>query len=147
MVSFSYVFVQKDKREKERVREERMRERREREGGEKPWCVSRWDADVFCYCFLLLLLLVFPGGSDGKESACNVGNPGSIFGSGRSPGEGNGYPLQYSCLKNPIIICGAMCPHPLIEYIPPSPRIFTSWGWGCFSTLWTVLELWWWFSH
>jgi len=43
----------------------------------------------------------FPGGSDGKESACNAGDPDSIPGSGRSPGEGNGYPLQYSCLKNP----------------------------------------------
>ena len=42
----------------------------------------------------------FPGGSDGKESACNAGNPGSIPGSGRSPGEGNGNPLQYSCLEN-----------------------------------------------
>ena len=39
--------------------------------------------------------------SDGKESACNVGNPGLIPGSGRSPGEGNGNPLQYSCLENP----------------------------------------------
>ena len=38
-----------------------------------------------------------PGGSDGKESACNVGDSGSISGSGRSPGEGNGNPLQYSC--------------------------------------------------
>ena len=42
----------------------------------------------------------FPGGSDGKESACNVGDPGLIPGSARSPGEGNGYPLQYSHLKN-----------------------------------------------
>ena len=42
----------------------------------------------------------FPGGSDGKESACNAGNLGSIPGSGRSPGEGNGNPLQYSCLEN-----------------------------------------------
>ena len=41
-----------------------------------------------------------PGGSDGKESACGVGDPGSIPGSGRCPGEGNGYPLQYSCLEN-----------------------------------------------
>ena len=41
-----------------------------------------------------------PGGSDGKESACNVGDPGSIPGSGRFPREGNGYPLQYSCLDN-----------------------------------------------
>ena len=41
-----------------------------------------------------------PGGSDGKASACNAGDPGSIPGSGRSPGEGNGNPLQYSCLEN-----------------------------------------------
>ena len=42
----------------------------------------------------------FPGGSDGKASACNAGDPGSIPGLGRSPGEGNGDPLQYSCLEN-----------------------------------------------
>ena len=42
----------------------------------------------------------FPGGSDGEESACTGGDSGSISGSGRSPGEGNGYPLQYSCLEN-----------------------------------------------
>ena len=47
-------------------------------------------------------LLVFPSSvwSDGKELTCNVGHPGLIPGSGRSPGEGNDYPLQYSCLKN-----------------------------------------------
>ena len=42
----------------------------------------------------------FPCGSAGKESACNVGDLGLISGLGRSPGEGNGYPLQYSCLEN-----------------------------------------------
>ena len=42
----------------------------------------------------------FPGGSEGKASAYNVGDLGSIPGSGRSPGEGNGDPLQYSCLEN-----------------------------------------------
>ena len=41
-----------------------------------------------------------PGGSDGKESACNAGDPGLIPGSGRSLGGGNGNPLQYSCLGN-----------------------------------------------
>ena len=46
--------------------------------------------------------LGFPSGSDGKESVCNVGDAGSIPGSGRSPGERNGYPLQYSCLENPM---------------------------------------------
>ena len=42
----------------------------------------------------------FPGGSDGKASACDLGNPSSIPGLGRSPGEGNGNPFQYSCLEN-----------------------------------------------
>ena len=41
----------------------------------------------------------FPGSSDSKESACNAGDPGLIAGSGRSPVEGNGNPLQHSCLK------------------------------------------------
>ena len=43
----------------------------------------------------------FPSSSDGKESACNAGDPGLIPGLGRPPGEGNGYPFQYSCLENP----------------------------------------------
>ena len=44
----------------------------------------------------------FPGGSEVKASACSAGDLGSIPGSGRSPGEGNGYPLQYSYLDNPM---------------------------------------------
>ena len=44
----------------------------------------------------------FPGGSDSKASAYNAGEPGSIPGWGRSSGEGNGNPLQYSCLENPM---------------------------------------------
>ena len=44
----------------------------------------------------------FPGGSDGKASVYNAGDLGSIPGWGRSPGEGNGNPLQYSCLENPM---------------------------------------------
>ena len=44
----------------------------------------------------------FPGGSDGKESACNAGDLGLIIGLGRSLREGNGNPLQYSCLENPM---------------------------------------------
>ena len=43
-----------------------------------------------------------PGGLEGKVSTCNAGDPGSIPESGRSPGEGNGNPLQYSCLENPM---------------------------------------------
>ena len=50
----------------------------------------------------------FPDGSDGKESACNVGASVSVPGSGRSPGEGNGYPLQNSCLENPMDRCACL---------------------------------------
>ena len=50
----------------------------------------------------MILLHDFPGGADGKASACNVGDLGSTPGSGRSPGEANDNPLQYSCLENPM---------------------------------------------
>ena len=50
---------------------------------------------VYIYIFL-------KGGSDGKDSTCGSGDPGLIPGAGRSPGEGNSYPLQYSCLGNPM---------------------------------------------
>ena len=46
--------------------------------------------------------MLFPGGSVSKEPTCSAGDPGSILGSERSPGEGNGNPLQYSCLANPM---------------------------------------------
>ena len=49
-----------------------------------------------------LVINGFPGGSDGKASGYNAGDLGSIPGSGRSSGEGNGTPLQYSCLENPM---------------------------------------------
>ena len=47
-------------------------------------------------------MMDFLGGSDGKESACNAGDRGSVPGLGTSPGEGNGNPLQYPCLENPM---------------------------------------------
>ena len=50
-----------------------------------------------CVC----VCMCFPGGSDGKESACNVGHLGSISGLGGFPGGGHGNPLHYSCLENP----------------------------------------------
>ena len=56
-------------------------------------------------CFIIELygpILGFPCSSVGKESACSTGNPGSIPGLGRSPGEGNGYPLQCPCLQNSV---------------------------------------------
>ena len=55
--------------------------------------VQQWFIQLYIY-------MGFPAGSDGEESACNSGDPGSIPGEGRSPGEGNGNPLQYSCLEN-----------------------------------------------
>ena len=54
------------------------------------------------YFIILFSFMGFLDGSDGKESACNVGDLDLIPGLGRSPGEGNGNPLQYSCLENPM---------------------------------------------
>ena len=56
----------------------------------------------FIFCVLRIPFKGFPGGSDGKASACNAGDLGSVPGTGRSPGEGNGNPLQHSCLENPM---------------------------------------------
>ena len=65
-------------------------------------CVYMCVCVCVCVCVLIYLSLqVFPGGSDGKESACNAGDLGSIHGLGRSPGKGHGHPLQYSFLENP----------------------------------------------
>ena len=52
--------------------------------------------------FIYIIKSGFPGGSDGKASAYNVGDLGSVPGLGRSPGEGNGNPFQYFCLENPM---------------------------------------------
>ena len=57
---------------------------------------------MFFICTRNVNWLSFPGSSDGKESACSAGDPGLIPGEERSPGEGNGSPLQYSCLENPM---------------------------------------------
>ena len=63
-----------------------------------------WIVYNFHYCHHIIGILPesFPGGSEVKAPACNVGDPGSIPGLGRSPGEGNGNPLQYSCLETPM---------------------------------------------
>ena len=60
-------------------------------------CVHLREAHIF-----VPYKMGFPGSSDGKEYACNAGDLGSIPVSGRSPGAGNGYPLQNSCLENPM---------------------------------------------
>ena len=59
----------------------------------------RKKGQIFPLC---ILRLCFPGGSENKASAYNAGDPGSVSGLGRCPGEGNGNPLQYSCLENPM---------------------------------------------
>ena len=56
--------------------------------------------DNTTYKIDFILKYCFPGCSDGRESACNARDVGSISGSGTSPGEGNGNPLKYSCLEN-----------------------------------------------
>ena len=66
--------------------------------GNKIW--KTMAKSVCCYKFTLSK--DFPGGSDGKAPVHNAGDPGSIPGLGRSPGEGNGTLLQYSCLENPM---------------------------------------------
>ena len=71
---------------------------------------------------ILHIFLGFPAGSDGKESTCNEGDLGLIPGSGRSPREGHGYPLQYSCLENP---CGQRS---LAGYSPWSHRVIHDWA-------------------
>ena len=66
------------------------------------FCYYYWEALRHCEIILMRTQETksFPGGSDSKESVCNAGEPGSIPGSGRSRGEGNGCPVQYSCLEN-----------------------------------------------
>ena len=70
--------------------------------------ITSWEIDgetvetVSDFIFWGSKITGFPGGSEVKASAWNAGDPGSIPGSGRSPGEGNGNSLQYSCLENPM---------------------------------------------
>ena len=68
------------------------------------WKEGRGRYRIFkmCVCVYLFVYGGFPGGSEVKVSACNAGDLGSIPGLGRSPGEGNGNPFQYSCLEKPM---------------------------------------------
>ena len=71
-----------------------------------PWCPNMQPIQTQLlmsdFCLPIRVPWGFPDGSDSKESACNERDPGLIPGSGRSPGKGNGNPLQYSCLENPM---------------------------------------------
>ena len=86
----------------------------------------RWNWDYF------LIELLSPDGSDSKKSAYSVGKPDSIPGLGRSPGEGNGNLLQYSCLENPMdrgasdqislsVVSHSLRPHESQHTRPPCP--------------------------
>ena len=68
--------------------------------GYSPW--GRKESDMTEQLHSLILMCGLPGWLSGKESACNAGDVGLIPGSGRSLGEGNGNPLRYSCLENPM---------------------------------------------
>ena len=76
----------------------------------KHWTAKETPDQIFLFVSNRLFLILlphsdkrgFPGGSDGKESVYNAGDPGSTPGLGRSPGEGNGNSRQYSCLENPM---------------------------------------------
>ena len=59
-----------------------------------------WETGIDIYIYSTVYVMGLPSGSDGIESACNAGDTVLIPGLGRSPGEGNGNPLQYSCLEN-----------------------------------------------
>ena len=92
--------------------------------GKIPWRRERLPTPVF---------LGFPGGSAGKEPAHNAGSPGSIPGLGRSPGEGKGYPLQYSDLENSMdcIVHGVTkSPTWLSDFhFPVHPQNYEKWWW------------------
>ena len=70
--------------------------------GSHPPLVSERQRQRSVISLLFLWPFIFSGGSDGKESPCNAGDMGLFPGLGRSPGEGNGKPLQYSCLENSV---------------------------------------------
>ena len=70
--------------------------------GRVRYCNHSWLSLLFSFHYYFPPPFPFPGGSDSKASAYNTGDLGSIPGLGRSPGEGNGNPLQYSCLENPM---------------------------------------------
>ena len=80
-----------------------------------------WVIKIF-FCIVLLCIPDFPGGSDSKASAYNAGSLGSILGSGRSPGEGNGNPLQYSFFfffSTPVFLPGkSHGQKSLVDYSP-----------------------------
>ena len=87
----------------------------------KAWVSLFWSIIMNYFFGVLWCLLGFPGGSAGKESACNVGDLSSVPGLGRSSGEGNGNPLQDSCLQIPM-------DGSLVSYSPWVRRVGRDWA-------------------
>ena len=107
------------------------------------WCNTAFRFDM------TPCLYSFTGGLDGKASACNVGDPGSIPGLGRFPGEGNGNPLQYSCLEN-LMDRGAWRAT-VVHEVSKSQRPLSNFTFTClyhFFIVWiaNILLIWLWFS-
>ena len=107
---------------------------------------NRWDTLTTIFFlilkdYLFCSILHFSGGSDGNESACNAGDLGLIPGSGRFPGEGNGYPLQYSCLENSMDRSLAGCSpwsckeFNTTEWLTLSLHIFILWKWPFYNII------------
>ena len=71
-------------------------------GRNTSWLLCHFHQEIHIVNLSFFTVLGFPGGSGSKESTCNAGDLGSIPELGRSSGEGNGNPLQYSCLENPM---------------------------------------------
>ena len=65
-------------------------------------CLKQCPAYGRCFIHIIMVIMGFPGGSDGRQSTFHAGDVGSVPGLGRFLGEGSGYPLQYSCLENPM---------------------------------------------
>ena len=99
-------------------------------------CVLTSLNDCSCLSFPLTQAIAFrggfPGGSEVKASACNVGDLGSIPGSGRSPGQGNGNSPQYSSLENPMGGGAMVLSQPMIDFMSPNPFVSSS---ACFPHL------------
>ena len=94
-----------------------------------------WGSNISKTTVLEMLVYDISAKPHGKESACNAGDLGLIPGSGRSPGEGNSNPLQYSCLENPMEggVWQALCDHGVIKVghdRATSLRSFMDWSWS-----------------
>ena len=109
-----------------------------------PWFTGKCSSNIW-FSYFKVLFWGFPGGSDGKASACNVGDLGSVPGLGRSPGEGKGYPLQYSALENSMdredlqaVVHGVTKGCIQLDWVTLTPQGVSS-LWGTVTSLWRIM--------